>query len=732
MVISDIRIEKPETYIIKIKETKAPETYLELEEEIKLKVTTGIEGEGKEAKYVIKDVEMISGDNNGLVTKSNVENKIQLDVQNEQFDLSLRKSITEVIANEGKEDERVTKIDNRIPDPQTDGLKNKTATTAVYNHTKQPIRVYAGNTVIYTLRVYNEGQVDGYAEEVTDHLPEYLEFVNDEFNSSYGWLLDEKDTSLRTVKTTYLSRANDEKGNLIKAFDKDSGKLDYKELKIKCRVKDNTPAGLKLTNIAEISKYIGENGRDVVDRDSEVGNVILPTDSELPKYQDDKITEKLPYIPGQQDDDDFEKVLIQEFDLALRKFITGVTTNVGNEKETKTEVTTRIPVFKVDEQGKYVYEHTKEPVLVANQNVVEYTIRVYNEGEIAGYAKEIKDDIPDGLEFLPDDELNKEYRWLMLDEEGNETDDVTKAKYITSDYLSKEQEKSEGENLLKAFDKEAYDAGKITEPDYKEVQVSFKVTEPNTSDRIIINKAQISDDSDEDGNEVTDKDSTPNEWIEGEDDQDIEKIKVQYFDLALRKWVTKAIVTENGKETVTETGHKAEDDPEEVVKVDLKKSKIKDVVVKFEYQIRVTNEGQIAGSAEEISDYIPEGLKFVAADNPLWKEVDGKVVTDQLAGQIMQPGESKEVTILLTWINREDNMGLKVNVAEISKDYNEYGTPDIDSTPNNKVPGEDDIDDAPVMLTVTTGEKVMYLGIYIAVLAVIAVGIYGLKKYIIK
>ena len=71
----------------------------------------------------------------------------------------------------------------------------------------------------------------------------------------------------------------------------------------------------------------------------------------------------------------------------------------------------------------------------------------------------------------------------------------------------------------------------------------------------------------------------------------------------------------------------------------------------------------------------------------------------------MQPGESKEVTILLTWINREDNMGLKINVAEISKDYNEYGSPDIDSTPNNKVPGEDDIDDAPVMLTVTTGEK---------------------------
>ena len=730
IVINNIRIEKPESYILKIEETQAPERYVKLEKPIQIKVTTKKLEDGINTRYVLESASIV--EENSLVKQTSSENKLEVTIKNEQFDLALRKFITKITTNEGKENEKVQDITNRIPEEDTEELKTGVDTTAKYNHTKDPISLYAGDTVVYTIRVYNEAEIAGYAEEVTDHLPEYLEFVNDEFNSSYGWLLDEKDTSLRTVKTTYLSRANDEKGNLIKAFDKDSGKLDYKELKIKCRVKDNTPAELKLTNIAEISKYIGENGRDVVDRDSEVGNVILPTDSELPKYQDDKITEKIPYIPGQQDDDDFEKVLIQEFDLALRKFITGVTTNVGNEKETKTEVTTRIPVFKVDEQGKYVYEHTKEPVLVANQNVVEYTIRVYNEGTVNGYAKEIKDDIPDGLEFLPDDELNKEYRWLMLDEEGNETDDVTKAKYITSDYLSKEQEKTEGENLLKAFDKEAYDAGKITEPDYREVKVAFKVTMPNTSDEIIINQAQISDDSDEDGNEVTDKDSTPSEWIEGEDDQDIEKIKVQYFDLALRKWVTKAIVTENGKETVTETGHKAEDDPEEVVKVDLKKSKIKDVVVKFEYQIRVTNEGQIAGSVEEISDYIPEGLKFVAADNPLWKEVDGKVVTDQLAGQIMQPGESKEVTILLTWINREDNMGLKINVAEISKDYNEYGTPDIDSTPNNKVPGEDDIDDAPVMLTVTTGEKVMYLGIYIAVLAVIAVGIYGVKKYIIK
>ena len=422
----------------------------------------------------------------------------------------------------------------------------------------------------------------------------------------------------------------------------------------------------------------------------------------------------------------------EQFDLALRKFITGIRTNIGTENENKQTVTTRIPVFKIDENGNYVYEHTKEPVLVANQNIVEYTIRVYNEGTINGYAKEIKDDIPEGLEFLPNDEINKEFRWVMLDQDGNITEDVNKAKYIISDYLSKEQEKIPGENLLKAFDKGSYELGNIKEPDYKEVKVAFKVTMPNTSDKIVVNQAQISDDSDEGGNDITDKDSTPNEW-KGEDDEDIEKIKVLYFDLALRKWVTHVVVTENGNTQITETGHKAEDNPEEVVKVDLKKSKINNVLVKFRYSIRITNEGEIAGEAQEISDYIPKGLVFIPEDNPDWRQEGDKVVTEKLKGHTLQPGESAEVEITLTWVNSESNMGVMVNTAEISKDYNEFGTPDIDSTPNNKVPGEDDIDDAPVMLTVKTGsEIIMITTLGLGVVAVIGAGIIAIRKKILK
>ena len=155
----------------------------------------------------------------------------------------------------------------------------------------------------------------------------------------------------------------------------------------------------------------------------------------------------------------------------------------------------------------------------------------------------------------------------MLDKDGKETENLDEAVSIVTDYLSKEQEKTAGANLLKAFDGEKLD--------YRDVKVAFEVTEPNTSDRILINQAQISKDSDKDGNDVTDQDSVPDKWNEGEDDQDIEKVKVQYFDLSLRKWVTQAIVTENGEEKIIESGHKAEDDPEDVVKVDLKKSKLK-------------------------------------------------------------------------------------------------------------------------------------------------------------
>jgi len=422
----------------------------------------------------------------------------------------------------------------------------------------------------------------------------------------------------------------------------------------------------------------------------------------------------------------------KQFDLSLRKFITEV-----NGKELEESRVPQVDTSKLasGESTTATYTHPKNPVDVNPTDVVTYTIRVYNEGEVDGYATKVMDDIPSGLVFLPENEINKEYGWVMYKEVKDDEKVAVSAntiKYNNKTYVA--TDKAEGadlivtkyleNSLIKSFD------GKTL--DYKDIKAAFKVVEPATSDRIITNYAQITENKDSNGNPVIDRDSTPNEWNDGEDDQDIDKVKVRYFDLALRKWVTKAIVYENGKETVTETNHGPWDNPEPVVKVDLKNTNINDVKIKFEYSIRIYNQGEIAGYAKEISDYIPQGLKFVQEDNPEWKEVDGKIVTRALENTLLQPGEYADVTVVLTWINGTNNLGTKVNVAEISEDYNDYGTPDIDSTPNNKVPGEDDIDDAPVILTVRTGEPIIYTGVAIAAIAIVSLGIVFIRRRVLK
>ena len=634
------------------------------------------------------------------------------------FDLALRKFVTKINSKE---------ITDRIPQVDLSTLKGN-GTTATYNHSKKPLSAYLGDVVEYTIRVYNEGDSEGYATEITDYLPKQLEFIKDnQTNIANNWkMYDANGNETQNVSDAVTIKSDKLKDEKIPAFDGDT--LSYKEVKVVCKVvaTDNMPK--KITNIAEISKCENSNRIEVKghasgdERDSNPNQVTVPTGTELENYKDSEINKD--YVPGQEDDDDFEKLLLEEFDLSLRKFITAVNDTQIKDREPKVDVTP----LKDGSGTTAKYEHSKEPVLVSNGNIVEYTIRVYNEGSVAGYAQEVKDDIPEGLEFLPENETNTKYRWVMLDKDGMETTKVEDAQSIVTDYLSIEQEKTAGENLIKAFDSATMDT-----LDYKDVKVAFKVVEPATSDRIVINKAQISKECDEDENDVKDRDSTPDEWIEGEDDQDIEKVKVQYFDLSLRKWVTQSIVIEDGQEKVTETGHTAEDDPEAVAKVDLKKSKINNVIVKFRFKIRVKNEGTIAGYVKEIKDYIPDGLKFLEEDNPLWKKVDEKTITtDQCKDVLLKPGDTTEVEVLLTWINGEDNMGVMDNWAEISKDYNEYGSPDIDSTPDNNKKGEDDIDDAPVMVTVQTGEVARYTGIAIVVLTILTTGVVLIKKYVLR
>ena len=114
----------------------------------------------------------------------------------QSFDLALRKFIiavspdAEISENEYLKDKngnytRAPQVDtNKLNTTGTDG---KIITTATYNHPKDPVEVNKDDIVVYMLRVYNEGDIDGYATEIKDHLPPTLEFVEGEFNDKYNW-----------------------------------------------------------------------------------------------------------------------------------------------------------------------------------------------------------------------------------------------------------------------------------------------------------------------------------------------------------------------------------------------------------------------------------------------------------------------------------------------------------------------------------------------------------------
>lgn len=640
-------------------------------------------------------------------------------IAGKQFDLSLQKFVSSVNGNDQK----------RAPEVDVTPLKNG-GIDAKYTSSKNPVTVETGDIVTFTLRVYNEGEIDGYAETVTDYIPEGLGFlVNYNTNYNNRWAISEnsKSKKLSEVKngtsnlklsdftdveslndvevvlgknkitSTALASSNTSDANLIKSFDGTT--LSYKDIQVSFIVVTEDEVTLK--NIAAITKE-SDKDRNPVDTDRGPGKDSTPIDD----IDQDK------YTTGNEDDDDYDVIKTdkKDFDLALQKFISGL-----NDKE----VTDRTPIVSVTD-GKIKYTHPKsEALAVGNGDLVTYTIRVYNEGDIDGYAAEVEDDIPTGLVFVPDDKVNKEYGWKMYDKSGKETTDVKQAVKVKTTYLSKD---SSEENIIKA-----YDGSTLM---YKDVKLVFKVDETaidktvTTEKRTLINTAEITKNTDKDGKDIQDIDSTPGNNKPGEDDIDQEKVYVKYFDLALEKVLNKAIVTTNN-ETKDVVG--------EQLKIEIHRKNINSTSIQFVYTIKVTNQGEIEGYATEITDYIPDGLSFNKASNPDWTAVSDRIIkTDALAKTLLQPGESAEVKVVLDWVRSEENIGRLVNVAEISEDWNPNSSDDVDSTPNNLIATEDDQDDAPVWIGIVTGlADQPFIILPTVVLIILASGVILIKKYVL-
>lgn len=204
-------------------------------------------------------------------------------------------------------------------------------------------------------------------------------------------------------------------------------------------------------------------------------------------------------------------------------------------------------------------------------------------------------------------------------------------------------------------------------------------------------------------------------------------VNIPVFDMSLTKRVSK-ITVQNAEETKTYNFNNAE-----LAKVEINGKYINGSTVLVEYKIRVTNEGELAGTVEKIVDYMPKEMTFTSDLNSAWvQESNGNLYNTELSKVEINPGETKEVTLVLRKKMTEDNTGTINNRAEIAEASNLSNTEDYDSIPGNKVQGEDDISTADVIIGIKTGEVILYTIITIISLTILGIGIYYINKKVLK
>ena len=262
-----------------------------------------------------------------MIPEKHIESKpVTLTLESKSFDLALRKYITKITSN------GTTKVlsdsDDTTRVPRIDEGTLTTDTTATYKHRKDPVPIQTGDIVTYSITVYNESEKAGRATQVIDQLPTGLKFKrvvsgNFDADTSYSESGDNKLVLNRKANNTTNLPAY-QSGNLT------SG-TGLETIEIECEVTATAGSTSKvLTNVAWISEEIDENGTVItnqtgLDRDSEPATYPDVNKDNMSDYKGngnkDNLEDDKYYYKGQQDDDDFEKLVLEPetFDSSNRK-----------------------------------------------------------------------------------------------------------------------------------------------------------------------------------------------------------------------------------------------------------------------------------------------------------------------------------------------------------------------------------------------------------------------------
>ncbi len=207
---------------------------------------------------------------------------------------------------------------------------------------------------------------------------------------------------------------------------------------------------------------------------------------------------------------------------------------------------------------------------------------------------------------------------------------------------------------------------------------------------------------------------------------DLGLVEKKDFNFSLEKTISKVMVKNAGGTKTYNINNKI------TAKVELRAKYMKNTNMVVEYQIKVTNNGEVDGYVKNIVDYLPNGMKFSSELNTDWYLKDNNLYNVSLANEKIKPGESKIITLILTKVVNSENAEIINNKAEIYDIYNEFGFEDSNSTPGNKLNDEDDMGSADLIITVATGKIIFNISLIIIFINLIILIILLKNKKVIK
>ena len=317
------------------------------------------------------------------VSEESQTDSVKLIAIPKEFDLALRKYITKLNGADI--------ADTRVPNISEDTLQN--GTTATYRHRKDPLVVENGDIVTYKITIYNEGNKNGYASEITDQLPTGLKYTGETTITSnkntYNVTYDSKNNKIIFTTTTATA---------LNAYE--VGKLDNETLEFTCEVTatPDTSSDKILTNVAWISKaYDLDANKEITnigdDRDSRPQTYPTLDKDSMENYKGNSsnktdLTDSTYYYAGEQDDDDFEKLVVEPQTSitvtktwddnndqdGLRKKITSVSVNLLANNQV-------VDTASLTPNNSWTYTFSNLPVK-ENGNVITYSVAEASEIEI--------------------------------------------------------------------------------------------------------------------------------------------------------------------------------------------------------------------------------------------------------------------------------------------------------------------------------------------------------------